>query len=100
MTKRVISADTYGRGAGPNPASLMRDAVLDAMPEACHGCPEAFERSYRIGQLALRENIPPRDAAEWAWGNPGVCCREAVEIDWVPAEIIPSAHKVPEFAGV
>ncbi|MDQ3064713.1 MAG: hypothetical protein M3Q36_00370 [bacterium] len=81
MGHKVISLDSMGAKDKPNLASLIRDAVLDAQPEDCHGCPKALERSYRVGQRALREGLSPQEAAEWAWGNPGICCRGCVLVE-------------------
>ncbi|MDQ3123146.1 MAG: hypothetical protein M3Q14_00455 [bacterium] len=98
MAVQEISLDSMTRGAEPNRASLIRDAVIEAEPELCHGCPKAFERSYDIGQTALKEGWTPEKAATEAWGNIGACCRTCVDLQIIPVVITPSEHRELQLA--
>ena len=88
MRKVELSIDEYNR-----PAAI-RDALFDAMPEQCHGCPDAFETCYAIGQIARKGDMSPSEAADWAWGRLGACCQQAVIIENVPGDTLNTDERI------
>lgn len=73
-----------------NAAAAIRDAVIGAEPDGCHGCDYALEHSYEIGQYARDNNMDPESAALLAWGYMGACCRTEIAVELLTPVSSPS----------
>ncbi|CAN5407191.1 hypothetical protein BH10PAT3_BH10PAT3_7270 [soil metagenome] len=75
---------------GNNTAAAIRDAVIEAEPEVCHGCTYAFDHSYETGQYAKNTGLDPEAAAKLAWGYIGACCRSEIGVELIEPDTAPS----------
>jgi hypothetical protein len=71
MGHRLLSIDTIYERDEPNDASMIRDAVLEVIPEKLHGNDHILDLVYRAGQLSLAEGLKPDEAAKKAKSDIG-----------------------------
>ena len=83
-----------------NVAADIRDAVIGAEPDECHGCVYALNHSYETGQYARTHGLSPKEAAELAWGYAGACCKTVVDLTLLPPSPVLSAAERKEFVPV
>lgn len=85
---------------GDNAASAIRDAVIGAEPDQCHGCDYALAHSYEIGQFARINELSPEKAAEVAWGYLGACCKSEIGVELLTPDDEPSVSEEKVLVSV